>query len=98
MKTFLLAVGLSLIITSPAFAFKECGGTIQYIYRENGFIWVQLNEGGVAKISDTDLAAKDYMAMLITAKATKSPVVFRYWNDAAVCSAVNTDLQGLWLR
>ena len=96
---FVISLAMTSVLSTPASAYTECSGTISRIYRgdTDNKTWVEMNGGGAAWIYNTDPNLQAYLSMLITAKAANMQVTFRYIADNATCSALHTDVQGLWL-
>lgn len=88
-----------LIISTPAFAYKECSEEIKSVYvGDNGFLWVTFKNGGIANMRDTDVDFKSTLSVLLSAHMAGRGITVRYASDSATCSESRNDIQGIWVN
>jgi hypothetical protein len=93
------ALAMSAAATSPAFAYSECVAKVSRVYLENGgYVWFNLAGGGAVEILATNPNKDSYYSTLLTALTTQSTVTVRLYKDNANCSAINSDIWGIWLN
>ncbi len=101
-RKFLLAASAALALagaSSQALAYSECSGKIARLYVENdGYIWIDFVGGGAVHITADNPNKTTYYSGLLSAKLSDKTVTVRFWKASTTCSAVNSDVQGLWIE
>lgn len=85
---------------APAHAYTECSGNVQMIWAgDGGTIWIHLQNGGAAIVSNTDPNREAVIALGTTALVTSRQVTIRYAANGVNCSqSGRTDFTGMYLH
>ena len=98
----LLAASAALAVAAAsgqAQAYSECSGKIARLYVENdGMVWIDFVGGGAVHIASDNPSKTTYYSGLLAAKLSDRTVTVRFWKASSTCTALNTDVQGLWVE
>jgi len=84
-------------MTANPLGYSECVVSVsRFYYGDNGYIWIDFNEGGAAVVAADDDNKQAYLSMLLTAKTTNRQLKVRYNHPGGSCTVTNTDLIGIW--
>jgi hypothetical protein len=99
-KTGLFAAFILLVgAFTTAEAQTECTGKVTRIWTGNGgTLWVIMDSGVVWYTLQSNLDTKNILATATTAMVTDRSVTVRFVADAAPCTGVRGDVEGMWLN
>ncbi|MBO9709663.1 MAG: hypothetical protein J7521_15775 [Caulobacter sp.] len=101
MKKFIAAlIGAAscLVAATPASAFTECQGQVNYLYfGDGGTLYIYLTNGMAGTILNNNPDKASYLSIALTAKAANRTLVIRLASNGASCSGAPTDVVGVAL-